>query len=84
MVPFLGRGEGEEGRNGGAPRQQQRGQRIVDHRLVIDRQKLLGYRQSDGGQACAGAACGDEALSGGGGGGSGEWASGKWGVGSGE
>ena len=25
--------------------QQQRGQRVVDHRLVVDRQQLLGYRQ---------------------------------------
>ena len=45
--------------------QQQRGQRIVDHRLVVDRQQLLGYRQGGGMQPGAGAAGEDEAFAGG-------------------
>ena len=45
--------------------QQQRGQRVVDHRLVVDRQQLLGYRQGGGMQPGAGAAGEDEAFAGG-------------------
>ena len=45
--------------------QQERGQRVVDHRLVVDRQQLLGYRQGGGMEPGAGAAGEDEAFAGG-------------------
>ena len=45
--------------------QQQRGQRVIDHRLVVDRQQLLGYRQGGRMQPGAGAAGEDEAFAGG-------------------
>ena len=45
--------------------QQQRGQRVVDHRLVVDRQQLLGNRQGGRVQPGAGAAGEDEAFAGG-------------------
>ena len=45
--------------------QQQRGQRVVDHRLVVDRQQLLGDRQGGGMEPGAGAAGEDEAFAGG-------------------
>ena len=32
----------------GDPRQHQRGQRVIDHRLVIDRDELLGHPGGDG------------------------------------
>ena len=44
--------------------QQQRGQRVVDHRLVVDRQQLLGDRQGGGMQPGAGAAGEDDAFAG--------------------
>jgi hypothetical protein len=40
----------------------QRRQRIVNHRLVVDRQQLLGERHRDRMQTRAGAACQDNAL----------------------
>ena len=45
--------------------QQQRGQRVVDHRLVVDRQQLLGYRQGGRMEPGTGAAGEDEAFAGG-------------------
>ena len=45
--------------------QHQRGQRVVDHRLVVDRQQLLGDRQGGGMEPGAGAASEDEAFAGG-------------------
>ena len=45
--------------------QQQRGQRVVDHRLVVDRQQLLGDRQGGGMEPGTGAAGEDEAFAGG-------------------
>ena len=45
--------------------QQERGQRVIDHRLVVDRQQLLGDRQGGGVQPGAGAAGEDDAFAGG-------------------
>ena len=45
--------------------QQQRGQRVVDHRFVVDRQQLLGNRQGGGMQPGTGAAGEDDAFAGG-------------------
>ena len=45
--------------------QQERGQRVVDHRLVVDRQQLLGNRQGGRMQPGAGAAGEDDAFAGG-------------------
>ena len=45
--------------------QHQRGQRVIDHRLVVDRQQLLGDRQGGGVQPGAGAAGEDDAFAGG-------------------
>ena len=45
--------------------QQERGQRVVDHRLVVDRQQLLGYRQGGRMQAGAGTTGEDDAFAGG-------------------
>ena len=46
-------------------RQHQRGERVVDHRLVVDRQQLLGYGERGRVQPGAGAAGEDDAFAGG-------------------
>ena len=43
-------------------RQHERGQRVVDHGLVVDRQQLLGGHERERVQAGAGPACEDDAL----------------------
>lgn len=42
--------------------QHQRGDRVVNHRFVVDRQQLLGHAAGDGVQASAGAAGQDDPL----------------------
>jgi xanthine dehydrogenase molybdopterin-binding subunit B len=49
----LGRGDDEDRAD---PREHERGERIVDHRLVVDRDELLAHREGQRVQAGAGAA----------------------------
>ena len=55
----LGRGDDQDVANA---RQHERGQRVIDHRLVVDRHELLRHRQRHGIEARAGAAGEDDAL----------------------
>ena len=46
------------------PGQHQRGERVVDHRLVVDRHQLLAHREGDGVQPGAGPAGQDDSTHG--------------------